>query len=98
MKRILLFTLPILMAVSAAFVVFGKLQVRAEEQKLRDELQRKVETLTESTAISAKYLLQSKDQAGMQALVETFEQRERIQGCLIYDKNGTLLAATGQFA
>ena len=32
MKRILLFILPILIIVTAAFVVFGTLQVRSEEQ------------------------------------------------------------------
>jgi len=98
MKRILLFILPILMIVAAAFVAFGLLQVRLEKQKLMDELKRKAKTVAESIDLSAKYVLLNNDLKGAQRLVERFQARERLQGCVIYDKEGQILAITERFS
>jgi hypothetical protein len=40
MKRLLLFILPILTIVSIAFVLFGIIQVRFEEERLMDDLKK----------------------------------------------------------
>ena len=98
MKRILLFILPILIIVTAAFVVFGTLQVRSEEQKLMDELKRKAKAVAESIDLSAKYILLHNDLKGAQALVEKFQARERLQGCALYDNAGEIFAITERFA
>lgn len=98
MKRILLFILPILIIVTAAFVVFGTLQVRSEEQKLMDELKRKAKAVAEGIDLSAKYILLHNDLRGAKALVEKFQARERLQGCVLYDNEGQIFAITSRFA
>ena len=98
MKRVFLFILPILIIVAAAFVVFGTLQVRSEEQKLMDELKRKAKAVAESIDLSAKYILLHNDLKGAQALVERFQARERLQGCALYDNAGEIFAITKRFA
>ncbi len=94
MKRILLFILPILIIVSAVFTVFGILQVRFEEEKLMDDLQKKARAVGESLELSARYAITNNDLKWSKRLVEGFQKRERTQGCVIYDKEGQTLAIT----
>lgn len=94
MKRILLFTLPILIIIAIIFAAFGFLQVRFEEEKLMDELKRKARAVAESVELSAKHILVNSDRKSARRLVESFQKRERVQGCVIYDKNGQIFAIT----
>jgi alpha,alpha-trehalose-phosphate synthase [UDP-forming] len=98
MKRILLFILPIFMIAAAVFTVFGIIQVRFTEERLMDDLQMKAKTVDESLEYSAKYILINKDLRQARRLVESFQKRERIQGCVIYDKEGQILAITERIA
>ena len=98
MKRILLFILPILIIVSASFTVFGIFQVRFEEEKLVDDLQRKAKAVAESMELSVKHALLNEDVEAAKYLVNRFETRERLQGCVIYNKEGEILAITRRFA
>src|SRR3989338_234416 len=94
MKRILLFILPILIIIAIAFTVFGILQVRSEEEKLMDDLKRKAKAVAESVELSARYALIDNDLKSSKRLVESFQKRERMQGCVIYDKDGNILSIT----
>jgi trehalose 6-phosphate synthase len=94
MRRILLFILPILIIVSLVFTVFGVIQVRFEEKKIMDDLQRKAKAVAESIELSARYILLNNDLRSADRLVETFQRRERMQGGVIYDKEGKILALT----
>lgn len=94
MKRILLFILPILIIVAAVFLVFGILQVRSEKEKLTDDLKRKVRAVAESVELSARYALINNDLQVAKRVVESFQRRERLQGCVIYDKAGNIMAVT----
>ncbi|MFH1397411.1 MAG: trehalose-6-phosphate synthase [Candidatus Omnitrophota bacterium] len=98
MKRILLFILPILIIVALGFTVSGVMQVRFTEERLMDDLKRKAKTVDESLELSARYILINNDLKSANRLVETFQKRERLQGCIIYDKNGQILAITGRFS
>lgn len=98
MKRILLFILPILMIVSAAFTVFGVFQVRFEEDKLIDDLKRKAKSVAESMELSVKHVLIAQDLKNANYIVERFETRERLQGCAIYDREGNVFAITKRFS
>ena len=98
MKRILLFILPILILVSIVFVIFGIFQVSIEQEKLLDDLKRKARTVAESIDLSVKYLFLHNDLRHAQRLVEKFQTRERLQGCVIYDQNGQILAITQRFS
>lgn len=97
MRRFLLFVLPILIIVTAVFVIFGYVQVRSEQKNLMDELHRKARSVAESVCLSAKYIFLHNDMNSAAQLVSTFQSRERLQGCAIYDKDGTILAITERF-
>jgi len=98
MRRVLLFILPILIIVSVAFTLFGFFQTRLEEEKLIDDLKRKARTVAESMELSVKHVLLANDLKNADYLAEKFETRERLQGCVIYNKDGNIIALTKRFA
>ena len=98
MRRIFLFILPILIVVAAAFTLFGYFQVRHEESKLIDDLKRKSKHIAESMELSARGVFVTKDMRNANYLAEKFETRERLQGCVLYDKDGNILAITKRFS
>ncbi|MFH1640896.1 MAG: trehalose-6-phosphate synthase [Candidatus Omnitrophota bacterium] len=98
MKRILLFILPILLIVAVAFTFFGIIQLRFTEEKLMDDLRRKARSVVESLEFSVRYALLNNDLASANRIVEVFENRERLQGCAIYDKEGNILSITKRFS
>src|SRR3989338_3291591 len=94
MRRILLFILPILIIIGITFTIFGILQVRTEEDKLMDDLKRKARAVAESVELAARHVLINNDLKSAKRLVESFQKRERMQGCVIYDKEGIFLSIT----
>src|SRR3989338_2091185 len=94
MKRILLFILPILLIVAIGFTIFGIMQIRFTQDKLMDDLQKKTKALDETLEFSARAVLINNDLKSANHLVESFQKRERLQGCAIYDKDGKILAIT----
>jgi trehalose 6-phosphate synthase len=98
MRKVLLFILPILIIVAGAFTIFGVFQVRFEEEKLTDDLMRKAKHIAESIELSAKGVLLNNDIRNANYLVDKFETRERLQGCVIYDKDGKIIAITKRFS
>ena len=98
MKRILLFILPILILVALGFTVSGVMQARFTEERLMDDLKRKARSVDESLELSAKYILINNDLKQANRLVDSFQKRERLQGCVIYNKDGQILAVTERFS
>ncbi|MFH1046171.1 MAG: trehalose-6-phosphate synthase [Candidatus Omnitrophota bacterium] len=98
MKRILLFILPILIIIAGVFTIFGVLQVRYEEGRLKDDLERKARAVAESAELSARYALIHNDLRAAKRLVESFQKRERLQGCVVYNIDGEILAITERIA
>jgi trehalose 6-phosphate synthase len=98
MKRILLFILPILILVALGFAISGVMQARFTEEKLMDDLKRKAKSVDEGLELSAKYILINNDLKQANRLVDVFQKRERLQGCVIYDKDGQILAVTERFS
>lgn len=94
MKRILLFILPILLIVAIGFTIFGVMQIRFTQDKLMDDLQKKAKAIDETLEFSARGVLINNDLKSANRLVESFQKRERLQGCVIYDKEGKILAIT----
>ncbi len=94
MKRLLIFVLPILIIVAIGFTVFGIMQIRLTQEKLMDDLQKKAKAVAESIDFSAKTILMNSDLKSASRLVESFQKRERLQGCIIYDKEGKVLTIT----
>ncbi|MDO8662510.1 MAG: trehalose-6-phosphate synthase [Candidatus Omnitrophota bacterium] len=98
MKRLLLFILPILIIVAVVFTISGIMQARFTEDRLMDDLQRKAKAVDESLEVSARYILINNDLKSANRLVESFQRRDRLQGCAIYDKDGNVLAITQKFS
>ncbi len=98
MKRLLLLILPVLMIVSIAFTVQGVVQIRSEQRRLVDEVRRKAVAVNETLELSAKQILLQNDTKSAARLVEIFQKRERLQGCVIYNKEGKVLAVTERIA
>jgi len=98
MKRILLFILPILILVVLGFAVSGFMQARFTEEKLMDDLKRKARSVAEGLELSAKYILINNDLKQAYRLVDNFQKRERLQGCVIYNNEGQILAITERFS
>ncbi|MFA4993583.1 MAG: trehalose-6-phosphate synthase, partial [Candidatus Omnitrophota bacterium] len=98
MKRILLFILPILILVVLGLSVSGITQARFTEEKLMDDLKRKARSVAEGLELSAKYILINNDLKQANRLVDNFQKRERLQGCVIYNSEGQILAITERFS
>ena len=98
MKRVLLFILPILILVTLGFAISGIMQARFTEEKLMDDLKRKARSVGESLELSAEYILLNNDLKQANRLVDSFQKRERLQGCVIYNKDGQILAITERFS
>ncbi len=94
MKRFLLLLLPIPILVVAGFTIFGIFQANFEEEKLMDDLARKAKAVAESSVVAASHILAAGDTASAGQLVESFQKRERMQGCVVYDRRGRIFAAT----
>ncbi len=61
---------------------------------MRDDLRRRAANLGEVVAIASRGILSERDSAGAVELVSSFENMERLQGCVLYDTDGLVLAAT----
>ncbi len=97
MKRMLLFILPILIIAIIVLVTSGIFQVRLEEKRLFDDMAKRAMAVAESMELSARQALTNNDLRSIMRLVEKFQKRERLQGCVIYDKDGNVLAVTERF-
>jgi len=98
MRRLLLFILPILLIVAIGFTIFGVMQISFTEERLMDDLQKKAKAVDESIEFSARNIFLNNDLKSANRLVESFQKRERLQGCVVYDKDGNILAITERIA
>lgn len=94
MKKILIFALPILIIVTIVFGVFGVFQVRYQEERFMDDLERKAKNVAESMEFGARQIFQRNDAKTAQQLADKFQKRERLQGCVFYTPDGKILAIT----
>jgi len=98
MKRALLYILPIGVLVSIVFAAFGFFEARSMEARLTEEVRQKARAVAESMELSAAQVLINGDVNRARRLVQKFETRERLQGCVIYDEKGRIFAITKRFA
>ncbi len=93
-----MFSLPILLIISVIFAVFGFLQARSVQERLIDEVKRRARAVAESMELSAGQILSTRDFRRAQRLIDKFETRERLQGCVLYDADGKLFVITKRFS
>jgi trehalose 6-phosphate synthase len=74
------------------------MQIRFTQDKLMDDIQKKAKAIDETLEFSAKGILINNELKSANRLVESFQKRERLQGCVIYDKDGGILAITDRIS
>ena len=98
MKKLLLFILSILTIVTIVLVIFGVIQARFTKERFLEDLEGETKTVAESIELSARYALANKDRRLLNRLVQKFQSRKNLQGCIIYDKEGKIVAITERLA
>lgn len=94
MKRFLLLVLPIIIVITGIITLFGVIQAKFQEEKLLDDLRKRTKALAESAEITARLALINYDNKSLIDLCNSFQKRERLQGCIVYDKKGKIIAIT----
>ena len=80
--------------VAAVSMGFAYYQVRTERRSLERDLQRQALDLAESLGKAAEAPLERQSYGELQALVDRFNDRERLAGIAVYDGAGKLVAIT----
>src|SRR3990172_6837262 len=98
MKKTLFFVLSILVIVTIGFVIFGVLHAKFTKERFIDDLETKAKAIAESVEITTQNALANNDLGTLNRLVQKFQKRKNLQGCIIYDKNSNILAVTERFS
>src|SRR5277367_2015874 len=84
----------LIVGITLVSLAFSYKEVQREKLALRKDLERRAEVLGESLAGYIEPYLEKQSPRQLQRIVDRFGNRERLVGMAIYDKEGTLLAAT----
>ena len=84
----------LIVGVTLVALAFSYLQVRHEEDRLKEETQRKAAILAESLQETVAPLLETRSEKRLQGIVERFGNRERLNGVVVYDAQGKCVAIT----
>jgi trehalose-6-phosphate synthase len=98
MRHFFLFLIPILIIVVGGIVVVGLVQTKLAETRLTEEVTRKARAVSESLELSAQDILQHNNLILARLMVESFQTRERLQGCIIYDDRLHIIAITSRIS
>jgi len=98
MKKTLFFILSILVIVTIGFTVFGILHASFTKERFIDDLETKAKAIAESMEITTQNALANNDLNTLNRLVQKFQKRKNLQGCVIYDKYSNILAVTERFS
>jgi len=92
-----MFILPIGILVSLVFAAFGFFEARSMEARLAEEVSQRARTVAESMELSAAQVLISGDVGRGRRMVQRFDRRDRLQGCVLYDESGRIFAISKRF-
>src|SRR6516225_4548588 len=84
--------------ITAISLLSSYYSVRAEENQLRNELERRAEVLGESLSSNVEHAMPKSNSRSLQKLVERFGHRENLVGIAVYDETGERLAVTPDLA
>ncbi len=84
----------LIVGITLVSLAFSYNEVRLEKLALRRDLERRAEVLGESLAGYIEPHLEKHSHRELQRIVDHFGNRERLEGMAIYNKEGSLLAAT----
>src|SRR5271154_1847125 len=84
----------LIVGITLVSLAFSYKEVRREKLALRGDLEQRAEVLGESLAGYIEPYMEKQSHRELQRIVDRFANRERLEGMAIYDKSGSLLAAT----
>src|SRR5260370_33784220 len=84
----------LIVGMTAVSLLFALYQAGVEMQALREEVQRQALLLAESQQRSVESLIESGSYRELQAVVDRFQNHERLSGAAVYDAAGKSVAAT----
>jgi alpha,alpha-trehalose-phosphate synthase [UDP-forming] len=95
MRTTLKIVLPLIISVVVVSLFYATYQVRTQRRMARTELARHAGDLAEGLRESVEQAFDKPvPDKGLQRLVDRFGQREHLKGIVVYNGNGTVLAAT----
>ena len=94
MKITIRLIVSLLIVAALVALVFSLYQVSRERSVLARDLERRALTLAESFQESLAPLIQSSADSRLNKIVNRFGNRERLQGTVIFDRQGTVITAT----
>ena len=90
--------LALIAGVAAVSLGFALYQAQAEARAQRDEVERHASVLAESMRTSAESLVRAGADSDLQAMVDEFQNHQRLAGVAVYDQTGMPLAMTSSLA
>ena len=87
--RLILF---LVVGITLVTFLVARNQVRSEKSGLRADLERRAEVLAESLQEIAEPAMERGSRDQLRHIVERFGNRERLEGVVVYDKDGNVLA------
>ena len=84
----------LVLGISIVTFLVARSQVRAEQEGLRTDLERRAEILAESLQEIIEPALERGSREQLRHIVERFGNRERLVGVLVYDERGSVVAET----
>src|SRR5262249_38952355 len=95
MRTTLKIVLPLIISVVLVSLFYAAYQVRTQSRMARNDLARHAGDLAESLRENVEQVFDKPvPEKGLQRLVDRFGQREDLRGIVVYNANGTVLAAT----
>src|SRR5713226_7571629 len=90
--------LSLVVAVILVICLFTLIEMQAEKVGLGRDQERRSEVLAETLGEAAKLLVQNHAKDDLQPLVDRFTAREDLLGVIVYDAQGTAVAASASLA
>src|SRR5258708_16083923 len=84
----------LIVGMTAVSLLFALYQAGVEMQALREEVQRQALLLAESQQRSVEPLIESGSYRELQAVVDRFQNHERLSGAAVYNATGKPVAVT----
>jgi hypothetical protein len=88
----------LIVGITLVSLAFSYYEVVGEKRRLRSDLERRAEVLSESVAGNVEKVWEGGSDRALQRFVQRFGNREHLLGVAVYDRQGKVVAITSQLA
>jgi alpha,alpha-trehalose-phosphate synthase [UDP-forming] len=88
----------LIVGITLVSLAFSYYEVVGEKRRLRTDLERRAEVLSESVAGNVEKVWEGGSDRALQRFVQRFGNREHLLGVAVYDRQGKVVAITSQLA